>query len=124
MPQCEELANWGVTMGKLRLILLTVTMFVALGNRMLSLAADEPITRDAKYPATWWEEVSEDDAPSWEILPQEALAGEVILSKRNELGVLSNFAPTPFEFRGQKYASLEGFWQAMKYPEGEDDERA
>ena len=49
---------------------------------------------------------------------------EVILSKRNELGVLSNFAPTPFELRGKKYASLEGFWQAMKYPEGPDDERS
>jgi hypothetical protein len=48
----------------------------------------------------------------------------VILSKRNELGLLSNFAPTPFEFRGKRYASLEGFWQMMKYPEGPDDPRA
>src|SRR5260221_974694 len=38
--------------------------------------------------------------------------------KRNELGLLSNFAPTPFTFRGQRYASLEGFWQMMLYPEG------
>ena len=57
----------------------------------------------------------------WEILPQEAGPGEVILSKRNELGLLSNFAATPFEFRGKRYASLEGFWQMMKYPEGPDD---
>ena len=63
-------------------------------------------------------------APSWEILPQAAGAGEVILSKRNELGLLSNFAPTPFTFRGQRYASVEGFWQMMKYPEGADDRRA
>ncbi len=62
-------------------------------------------------------------APSWEILPQEAGPGEVILSKRNELGLLSNFAPTPFEFHGKRYASLEGFWQMMKYPEGPDDPR-
>jgi predicted NAD-dependent protein-ADP-ribosyltransferase YbiA (DUF1768 family) len=47
----------------------------------------------------------------------------VILSKRNELGLLSNFAATPFTFRGKKYASLEGFWQAMLYPEGNDDPR-
>jgi hypothetical protein len=50
--------------------------------------------------------------------------GEVILSKRHELGLLSNFAPTPFTFRGKRYASLEGFWQMMKYPEGDDDPRA
>jgi len=63
-------------------------------------------------------------APGWEILPQEAVPGEVILSKRHELGLLSNFAATPFEFRGKRYASLEGFWQMMKYPEGPDDPRA
>ena len=60
----------------------------------------------------------------WEILPQEAGPGEVILSKRNELGLLSNFAATPFTFYGQRYASLEGLWQMMKYPEGPDDPRA
>jgi predicted NAD-dependent protein-ADP-ribosyltransferase YbiA (DUF1768 family) len=57
-------------------------------------------------------------------LPQEAGPGEVILSKRHELGLLSNFAATPFEFHGRRYASLEGFWQMMKYPEGPDDPRA
>ncbi len=57
-------------------------------------------------------------------MPQEAGPGEVILSKRNELGLLSNFAATPFEFHGKRYASLEGFWQMMKYPEGPDDPRA
>ena len=39
-------------------------------------------------------------------------------------GLLSNFAATPFDFHGQHYASLEGFWQMMKYPEGPDDPRA
>jgi len=63
-------------------------------------------------------------APSWEILPQEAGPGEVILSKRNELGLLSNFAATPFVYEGVRYASLEGFWQMMKYPEGPNDVRA
>ncbi len=56
--------------------------------------------------------------------PAGGRAGEVILSKRNELGLLSNFAATPFEFRGVRYASIEGFWQMMKYPEGPDDPRA
>ncbi len=48
----------------------------------------------------------------------------MILSKRNELGLLSNFAATPFTYRGQRYASLEGLWQSMKYLEGADDPRA
>src|SRR4051812_28305365 len=77
-----------------------------------------------QYPAHWWRPVPEQGKPAWEILPQEAKAGEVILSKRNELGLLSNFAATPFTFRGRRYASLEGFWQMMLYPEGEDDPRA
>ena len=80
--------------------------------------------RDSRYPAHWWKEVPRQEAASWEILPQDAAPGEVILSKRNELGLLSNFAATPFTFHGKRYASLEGFWQMMKYPEGPDDLRA
>ncbi len=53
----------------------------------------------APYPAHWWTPVPEDQKASWEILPQAAQPGEVILSKRNELGILSNFAATPFTFR-------------------------
>lgn len=76
------------------------------------------------YPATWFMAINDPNKPDWEILPQEAKAGEVILSKRNELGILSNFAATPFEMDGKRYASVEGFWQMMLYPEGPDDERA
>jgi hypothetical protein len=76
------------------------------------------------YPAHWWAPVLRDGAPDWEILPQEAGPGEVVLSKRHELGLLSNFAPTPFTYRGHRYASLEGFWQMMLYPDSADDERA
>ncbi len=32
--------------------------------------------------------------------------------------VLSNFAATPFVLDGQHYASVEGFWQSLKFPEG------
>lgn len=78
----------------------------------------------SRYPAHWWAPVSTEGKPAWEILPQDAAPGEVILSKRNELGLLSNFAPTPFVFHDKKYASLEGFWQMMLYPEGADDPRA
>jgi predicted NAD-dependent protein-ADP-ribosyltransferase YbiA (DUF1768 family) len=76
------------------------------------------------YPAHWWTPVPEAQKASWEILPQAARPGEVILSKRNELGILSNFATTEFTFRGKRYASVEGFWQMMLYPEGPGDARA
>ena len=89
-----------------------------------AMPSDMAVPRDPKYPAHWWTPVPTNGAPSWEILPQEAGPGEVILSKRNELGLLSNFAATPFEFHGKRYASLEGFWQMMKYPGSSNDLRA
>src|SRR5580658_7421980 len=92
--------------------------------RCLIVAAACQIVGAGSYPAHWWTPVPTNGAPSWEILPQEAGPGEVILSKRNELGLLSNFAPTPFTFHSQRYASLEGFWQMMKYPESANDPRA
>ena len=76
------------------------------------------------YSAAWFTPINDPNKPDWEILPQERQAGEVILSKRNELGLLSNFAATPFELYGKRYASVEGFWQMMLYPEGPDDPRA
>lgn len=75
------------------------------------------------YPASWWKKLPRSEAASWEILPQDAKNGEVILSKRTELGVLSNFAALAIELDGKKYPSIEGFWQMMKYPEGTADER-
>jgi predicted NAD-dependent protein-ADP-ribosyltransferase YbiA (DUF1768 family) len=84
----------------------------------------EALAARARYPAHWWAPVSKQGAPDWEILPQEAGPGEVIVSKRHELGLLSNFAATPFVFRGKRYASLEGFWQMMLYPESPGDPRA
>ena len=81
-------------------------------------------TENSGYPAHWFAPVNDANKPDWEILPQAAGPGEVILSKRNELGLLSNFAPTPFTYRGVRYASLEGFWQMMLYPEGKDDPRS
>lgn len=73
------------------------------------------------YPATWWKPVPRDQARPWEILPQDAKVGvEVILSKRNELGVFSNLAHTPFTFENETYESVEAFWQMMKYPDPSD----
>ena len=93
-------------------------------SQQVTSASPLQISRDSRYPSRWWMPVPKEGAPSWEILPQEAGPGEVILSKRNELGLLSNFAATPFTFKGKRYASLEGFWQMMKYPEGPNDPRA
>ena len=78
----------------------------------------------SQYPAHWWTPIVDPQKPDWEILPQAAQAGQVILSKRNELGILSNFAATPFVLHGVRYASVEGFWQMMLYPEGPGDPRA
>lgn len=80
-------------------------------------------TSFAQYPAEWWKYVDPSTAKSWEVLPQDAGHGEVVISKRNELGILSNFSHTPFEFRGQHYESMEGLWQSLKYPESENDYR-
>jgi predicted NAD-dependent protein-ADP-ribosyltransferase YbiA (DUF1768 family) len=77
-----------------------------------------------QYPEHWWTPVPENQKADWEILPQAAKPGQVILSKRNELGILSNFAATPFTFHGRRYASVEGFWQMMLYPERPNDPRA
>lgn len=73
------------------------------------------------YPNLWWQPVPESELASWEIGPQAAdrNKNEVVLSKRNELGMLSNFYAASFEFKGRRYASVEGFWQAMKFPENE-----
>ncbi len=77
----------------------------------------------SSYPQHWWHEIHDSNTPHWEILPQSAQFPEVILSKRNELGLLSNFAHTPFQFKKKKYQSVEGFWQATKFPENENDPR-
>ena len=97
---------------------------VSLRIAVLTLIATVGCLCGQKYPEHWWTPVPEANKPDWEILPQAAKPGEVILSKRNELGILSNFAPTPFRLYGKRYASVEGFWQMMLYPEGPEDARA
>ena len=97
---------------------------VSLRIAALTLIATVGCLYGQKYPEHWWTPVPEANKPDWEILPQAAKPGEVILSKRNELGILSNFAPTPFTLYGKRYASVEGFWQMMLDPEGPDDARA
>jgi len=118
-----------MSLGAVRLgILVLCAALAAAGARAAprrpARSAAQSLAARASYPAHWWTPIPDAGAPDWEILPQAAGPGEVIVSKRHELGVLSNFAPTPFTFRGQRYASLEGFWQMMLYPEGPDDPRA
>lgn len=92
-------------------VLVLVFLLVAIPN--CQVKRDSP----SSYPAAWFAPINDPNKPDWEILPQEANAGEVILSKRNELGILSNFAATPFVLDGERYASVEGFWQMMLYPD-------
>lgn len=93
----------------------------------LTLNAQANLNAQAKnFPDHWWKPVT--DLASWEIGPQAGDKGKsAVLSKRNELGILSNFAHTPFELDGVKYQSIEGLWQSMKFPEevleGAKDER-
>lgn len=103
-----------------------LVLFLVLSSLSVAFGSPKqnPPPHTPAYPASWWTPVSPRGAPSWEILPQAAGYGEVILSKRNELGLLSNFAATPFAYHNHHYASVEGFWQATKYPEDEKDERA
>src|SRR5438128_564800 len=107
-----------------RLVVLAVLAIAAVGCCRAPSPPVGPVSVESRYPSHWWAPVPKEGAPDWEILPQEAGSGEVILSKRHELGLLSNFAATPFTFRGKRYASLEGFWQMMLYPESQDDPRA
>jgi predicted NAD-dependent protein-ADP-ribosyltransferase YbiA (DUF1768 family) len=37
--------------------------------------------------------------------------------------LISNFAHTPFELDGMTYASIEGFWQGLKFPDESDRRR-
>jgi hypothetical protein len=101
-----------------------VTMLAGCAGHGPSAEAQSASPRDGRYPAHWWTPVPKESAPAWEILPQECAPGEVILSKRNELGLLSNFTRTPFEFRGKHYEAIEGLWQSMLYPENAEDPRA
>jgi len=39
------------------------------------------------------------------------------------LRLISNFSPTPFELDGARYASVEGFWQGLKFPDEPDRRR-
>ncbi len=83
-----------------------------------------PVAADG-FPNHWWEEVPKEKLAWWEFSPHTASReqGVVMLSKRNELGTLSNFTAAEFKLDGITYGSLEGLWQSMLYPEGKKDQR-
>lgn len=91
----------------------------------LILALTSSLVAKSAYPAHWWTPINDPAVPGWEILPQAASQekNEVIISKRNELGIMSNFAATPIVMQGTTYASIEGLWQSMKIPESPSDPR-
>ena len=94
-------------------------------NFLLAIIFAPTLALAQDYPAGWFKEVPRSEAASWEILPQDARPGEVILSKRTELGIFSNFGATPFVLDGKSFASVEGLWQSLKYPDPSlrDDQR-
>lgn len=50
---------------------------------LLALSCNSPVKRDLEaYPSVWFAPINDPNKPDREILPQEAKAGEVILSKR------------------------------------------
>lgn len=89
-----------------------------------ALARSKDMKLGDRYPALWWQPLPAGEKQWWEIGPEEARPGEVVLSKRNQLGVFSNFADTPFYYHGNRYESVEGFWYMLAYPEGPDDPRS
>lgn len=96
-------------------------------NLFLFGCATSKIHTNAKdsFPDVWWQPVPEAQVAEWEIPPQSARreASEVVLSKRTELGRFSNLQAIEFDFEGEHYGSVEGLWQALKYPEDKNDER-
>ncbi len=85
----------------------------------------QPQNQTCTYNEDWWKPVPDSEVKPWEIPPQAVKREDraVILSKRTELGVFSNLSPHGFELDGIQYASIEGLWQGMKYPESTNDER-
>lgn len=102
--------------------ILKVVFLLAIGFSS-SLGFANLLETSSSYPSHWWKVVPREQAKSWEILPQDVLEGQVVLSKRNELGKFSNFANVSFVLDGVCYPTLEAFWQMMKYPESANDER-
>jgi hypothetical protein len=82
----------------LRLAFIIVIIAIA----TLSTFGQISLKRD-NYPAVWFARIKDFNKPDWEILPQEAKAGEVILSKRNELGILSTLAAGGQTFCGSEF---------------------
>lgn len=88
----------------LSIIVLTfLSSFVACHLPQQQHSSSAAGSSNSHYPAHWWTPVSKEGAPDWEILPQEAGPGEVILSKRHELGLLSSF-----------YGRFNVFWNPIR----------
>src|SRR6185312_7351778 len=85
------------------LVFIIVALFGCSSPHSAARSPEALLAARTNYPAHWWTPIPTNGAPAWEILPQAAGPGEVILSKRDELGLLSNFAATPFTFHGQRY---------------------
>lgn len=88
---------------------------------LVTMSCNGDLSSDNNYPTSWWEDPKGVTKEDWEIFPSEAKYPNVILSKRNELGILSNFAATPVVIDGKEYPCVEAFWQMLKFPEDIND---
>ncbi|MBC7464769.1 MAG: NADAR family protein [Bdellovibrio sp.] len=102
------------------------TVVSVLFSVLLSSCAIAGTVSHDSYPDIWWTAIPDDQVAGWEVPPQAAdrSQGQVVLSKRNDLGQFSNLGATSFVLDQVRYASVEGLWQGMKYPESTTDERA
>lgn len=112
-------------MSKMFIFILASQLFLMSCVSSKALSANSFSTVVDGYPDAWWVIIPAEQIKSWEIPPQAARRdlGEVVLSKRTELGIFSNLSEAHFILDGQEYASIEGLWQGVKYPEGPQDER-
>lgn len=62
---------------KIRSLLLIILLLIA-GVSCSGQTKNSAFT----YPTAWFAPINDANKPDWEVLPQEAKAGEVILSKR------------------------------------------
>jgi predicted NAD-dependent protein-ADP-ribosyltransferase YbiA (DUF1768 family) len=82
---------------------------------------------DRKDHVFWFDGGSERGCALHDLGPREDACREpinVTFESRDERWLpISNLALTPFEMRGRRYASIEGFWQGLKFAGDADRER-
>ena len=104
-------------------------MIVRLKNNLVVITADSPEERESM--AAWLKTadghafvVSPQDSQTFKLHGlgprQEACREPINVTSKStdeRIRLISNLAHTPFELHGETYASIEAFWQGLKFPE-------